>query len=193
MHRTPGIGVNMAESDTKVKKEDRKIYYLAAITAVSVLVFLDQFTKHLVLEKLKGNPPFIIWDGVFQLEYLENKGAAFGMFQDQRIFFFASVFLISVAFLWFFLKVPMEKRFLPLCVCAVFIMAGAWGNCVDRIVLTYVVDFLYFKLIDFPIFNIADIYVTVFTFLLAILVCFYYKEEDFERIVHRREPGGRTD
>ena len=63
----------------------------------------------------------------------------------------------------------------------------------DRIVLNYVVDFLYFKLIDFPIFNVADIYVTVATFLLAILVCFYYKEEDLERIVHRRKPGGRED
>ena len=65
--------------NTTVKEPDRKIYYLAAVTAVSVLVFLDQFTKHLVIEKLKGNPPFIIWDGVFQLEYLENRGAAFGL------------------------------------------------------------------------------------------------------------------
>lgn len=171
--------------NTTVKEPDRKIYYLAAVTAVSVLVFLDQFTKHLVIEKLKGNPPFIIWDGVFQLEYLENRGAAFGLFQDQRIFFFVSVFLISAAFIWFFLKVPIEGRFAPLSICAVFIMAGAWGNCVDRIVLNYVVDFLYFKLIDFPIFNVADIYVTTATFLLAVLVCFYYKEEDLERIVHR--------
>lgn len=175
----------MAESNTNVKKEGRKIYYLAAVTAVSVLVFLDQLTKHLVVENLKGNPPFIIWDGVFQLEYLENRGAAFGMLKDQRIFFFVSVFLISIAFIWFFLKVPFEGRYAPLCVCAVFIMAGAWGNCVDRIVLAYVVDFLYFKLIDFPIFNVADIYVTVATFSLAALVCFYYKEEDLERIIHR--------
>jgi signal peptidase II len=176
---------NMAEINVTKKESGRGIYYLAAVTAVSVLVCLDQFTKHLVLEKLKGNPPFIIWDGVFQLEYLENRGAAFGLFQGQRLFFFVSVFLVSIAFIWFFLKVPMEGRFVPLCMCAVFIMAGAWGNCVDRIVLNYVVDFLYFKLIDFPIFNVADIYVTVATFSLAVLICFYYKEEDLERIVHR--------
>ncbi|MCI9422838.1 signal peptidase II [Lachnospiraceae bacterium WCA-9-b2] len=175
----------MAEINVTKKESGRGIYYLAAVTAVSVLVCLDQFTKHLVLEKLKGNPPFIIWDGVFQLEYLENRGAAFGLFQGQRLFFFVSVFLVSIAFIWFFLKVPMEGRFVPLCMCAVFIMAGAWGNCVDRIVLNYVVDFLYFKLIDFPIFNVADIYVTVATFSLAVLICFYYKEEDLERIVHR--------
>ena len=77
----------MAEINVTKKESGRGIYYLAAVTAVSVLVCLDQFTKHLVLEKLKGNPPFIIWDGVFQLEYLENRGAAFGLFQGQRLFF----------------------------------------------------------------------------------------------------------
>ena len=183
----------MENKNIRIQNSSRYIHYLAAIVGAAVLIFLDQFTKHLVLKNLKGNPPFIIWDGVFQFEYLENRGAAFGLFQDQRIFFFISVFLVSIAFILFFLKVPLESRFAPLCVCAVFIMAGAWGNCVDRIVLNYVVDFLYFKLIDFPIFNVADIYVTVATFLLAILVCFYYKEEDLERIVHRRKPGGRED
>ena len=79
----------------------------------------------------------------------------------------------------------MERRFLPLRICAVFVMAGAWGNCIDRITLNYVVDFLYFKLIDFPIFNVADIYVTVAAFAVAILICFYYKDGDFERIMRR--------
>ena len=58
------------------------------------------------------------------------------------------------------------------------------GNCIDRITLNYVVDFLYFKLIDFPIFNVADIFVTVAAFLLFLLLCFYYKEEELERILH---------
>ena len=79
----------------------------------------------------------------------------------------------------------MTGRYLPLRLCAVGIIAGAWGNCIDRIRLNYVVDFLYFKLIDFPIFNVADIYVTVSTFTMALLICFYYKEEDFEGFFHR--------
>ena len=146
---------------------------------------LDQYTKHLVLGRLKDHPPVILWKGVFQLEYLENRGAAFGLFQNQRVFFFASVLVITAVILWFYLRVPMERRFLPLRLCAVFVMAGAWGNCIDRITLNYVVDFLYFKLIDFPIFNVADIYVTVAAFAVAVLICFYYKEEDFERIMRR--------
>ena len=63
-------------------------------------------------------------------------------------------------------------------------LSGAFGNCIDRIRLNYVVDFLYFKLINFPIFNVADIYVTVAAFLLVILILIYYKEDDLERIFH---------
>ena len=53
---------------------------------------------------------------------------------------------------------------------------------IDRVRLNYVIDFLYFKLIDFPIFNVADIYATVSVALLIVLSLFYYKDEDFEQI-----------
>ena len=118
------------------------------------------------------------------LEYLENRGAAFGILQT-RVFFYISVLLITAAVIWFYSKVPMERKYLPLRICAVLIVGGAFGNCIDSIRLNYVVDFFYFKLIDFPIFNVADIYVTVAAFLLVILILVYYKEEDLERIFHR--------
>ena len=103
------------------------------------------------------------------------------------------MFLISAAVIWFFSRVPMELRFLPLQVCGVLVFAGAWGNCVDRLSHGYVIDFFYFILIDFPIFNVADIYVTVAAFLLVILLLFYYKEEDLDRILHHRKSGRRKD
>lgn len=109
------------------------------------------------------------------------------MLQNQQIFFFFSVILISAVVVWFYLRVPMEKKFLPLRLCAVFIMAGAYGNFIDRLRLGYVIDFFYFKLIDFPVFNVADIYVTVSTIVFCLLLFFYYKEEDFERIVRSRK------
>lgn len=74
---------------------NRKFHYLAAICGVFVLIVLDQFTKYLVLENLKGNPPFVLLENIFQLEYLENRGAAFGLFQNQRVFFFLSVIVIN--------------------------------------------------------------------------------------------------
>ena len=57
----------------------------------------------------------------------------------------------------------------------------------DRIRLTYVVDFFYFKLIDFPIFNVADIYVSVATVVLILLVLFYYKDEDLNHILKNKK------
>ena len=162
----------------------RCLHYIAALIGVFLATMLDQITKYLALTKLKGQEPYIIIKDVFQLEYLENRGAAFGLFQDQRLFFYLSVAVICGIVFWFYLKVPMNRYYLPLRVCAVFIVAGAFGNFIDRVRLNYVVDFFYFKLIDFPIFNVADIYVTVTTAVLFLLLCFYYKEEDLERILH---------
>lgn len=169
----------------------RYINYFKALAVAFGLILFDQCTKLMAVEQLKGKSPFVIIDGVFQLEYLENRGAAFGIFQGRQIFFIASALLISAVVVWFFLKVPMEPRFFPLQACAVLIFSGAWGNCIDRLSQGYVVDFFYFILIHFPIFNVADIYVTVSAFLLVVLLFFYYKEEDLERIFHHRKSGRR--
>ena len=162
----------------------RITHYITALISVVVLVCIDQFTKYLVVGHLKDRPAYVLIRNIFQLEYLENRGAAFGILQNQRVFFYISVLLITAAVIWFYSKVPMEKKYLPLRICAVLILSGAFGNCIDRIRLNYVVDFLYFKLINFPIFNVADIYVTVAAFLLVILILIYYKEDDLERIFH---------
>lgn len=170
-------------------EQSRSRHYLPAVLFTCLLVLADQFTKYLVIERLKGKPAFIILQNVFQLEYLENRGAAFGLLQNQKIFFLISAAVITVAVVWFFLRVPMEKHYLPLRICAVFILAGAWGNGIDRLIRGYVVDFFYFILIDFPIFNVADIYLTVSVTVLVILLLFYYKEDDLERILHSRKSG----
>lgn len=166
-------------------EKKRYIHYLtAAITAI-LLVVLDQITKYLAVIHLKDQPPYVILQNIFQLEYLENRGAAFGLFQNKRIFFYLSVILISVIVVWFYSRVPMDRKYMPLRICAVLLIAGAYGNFIDRVRLNYVIDFFYFKLIDFPIFNVADIYVTVSAFLIILLIFFYYKEDDLERILHR--------
>ena len=169
------------------QQRKRKTYYLAALIIALAGIFLDQITKYLAVVHLKEKEAYVLWDQVFQLEYLENRGAAFGMLQNQQIFFFFSVILISAVVVWFYLRVPMEKKFLPLRLCAVFIMAGAYGNFIDRLSLGYVIDFFYFKLIDFPVFNVADIYVTISTIVFCLLLFFYYKEEDLERIIRSRK------
>ena len=57
--------------------------------------------------------------------------------------------------------------------------AGAIGNLIDRMIHHYVIDFFYFSLINFPIFNVADIYVTLSAIALILVIFFYYKEEDY--------------
>lgn len=171
-----------------MKKEIKRFQLFIFTLLLAVIgVFLDQYTKHLAVLHLKNQEPFVLIDGVFELQYLENRGAAFGLMQNQQFFFLISVIVITIVAAIFLVRVPLEKHYIPLDLCVAAILSGAFGNCIDRVTQRFVVDFFYFKLIDFPIFNVADIYVTVAAFLLAILLLFYYKEEDLERIFHSRK------
>ena len=88
------------------------------------------------------------------------------------------IICLIIAFLY--QKMPLEKKYMPLRVCAVLLCSGAIGNMIDRVRLNYVIDFFYFELIDFPIFNVADCYVVVSCIAFVVLILFYYREdEDF--------------
>lgn len=152
--------------------------YFSAIISVILLIAIDQYTKFLALTKLKEQGPFVIWEGVFELRYLENRGAAFGILQNQQIFFIIMTAIVLIVIAYIYKCTPDTKRFLPLRLTIIFITAGAIGNMIDRIMRGFVVDFFYFSLIDFPIFNVADIYVTVTFFVLAILLLFVYKDDE---------------
>ena len=149
-----------------------------ALISFILLILFDQWTKSLAVANLMNQEPFVIVKDVFQLRYLENRGAAFGMMQGQQTFFVISALIAVAVITYVYFKLPWEKRFHPLRAVVLFIAAGAVGNLIDRLVLGYVVDFFYFELIDFPIFNVADIYVVCSMILAVILLIFYYKDED---------------
>ena len=161
----------------------------AGIAAISfvLLILFDQWTKSLAVANLMNQEPFVILEGIFQLRYLENRGAAFGMMQGQQTFFVISASIAVLAVLYIYFKLPWEKRFHPLRIVGICIGAGAVGNLIDRVVLGYVVDFFYFELIDFPIFNVADIYVTCATVVLALLILFYYKEDELDCLLPKKK------
>lgn len=162
-------------------KKNLTLKNIGIVTIAFVLLILfDQWTKSLAVSNLMNQEPFVIIPKVFQLRYLENRGAAFGMMQGQKTFFVISALAAVLGILYVYFKLPWEKRFHPLRIVGVFIAAGAIGNLIDRVVLGYVVDFFYFELIDFPIFNVADIYVTCATIILALLILFYYKEDELD-------------
>lgn len=157
-----------------------KKYRIISVISFFLLVAFDQLTKYFAVLYLKDGEPFVLIQDVFELHYLENRGAAFGMLQGRQLF----LLVLTIAFLailcYVFYKMPGEKKYIPLYIIGVMVCAGAIGNMIDRVRQQYVVDFLYFKLINFPIFNVADCYVTIAAFLLFFLVLFYYKDEDFE-------------
>lgn len=170
---------------------------------VILLIAIDQFTKWLAYTHLYQKPDVSVIDGVFQLKYLENDSAAFSLdpvsilhrifilliltairklFDGKMIFLAVLTIVVLVLLAIVYQRIPLNRRFLPLNIISVGIFAGAAGNLIDRVIHHYVIDFFYFSLINFPVFNVADIYVTLSAIALIIVVLFYYKEEDFSLI-----------
>ena len=144
-----------------------------------ILVITDQLTKHLAVVRLKNQAAYNLINGILEFNYLENRGAAFGVFQNQK-YFFVFVALIFIGVIVFVLiKVPTQKKYYSLNILLVMIAAGAVGNMIDRVRYDYVVDFIYLVCIQFPIFNVADIYVTTATVILVFQILFVYKTNDF--------------
>ena len=142
------------------------------------LILIDQFTKIAASAGLKSQNDIILIPGVLQLHYLENTGAAFSLFENKLSLFYVTTPILLVILLYLFLRTPNHRRFLPLWLTYIFLIAGAVGNFIDRIVHQYVIDFIYFSLIDFPVFNVADIYVTCSVAVLFYLILFYFKDLD---------------
>ncbi len=171
----------------KTSNKSKGIYLFLDLLFFVLLVILDQITKNLAVLYLKDKPAIVLWEGIFELHYLENSGAAFGMLQNQKILFvsIATIMLILIGYVLF--KLPRTRHYAALEVLLVLIASGAVGNMIDRVQYNYVVDFFYFKLIDFPIFNVADIYVSVSCVFLAILIIFFYKDKDFDFLGKKKE------
>lgn len=162
----------------KESKRLKKILGGAVIAAC--LLFLDQYTKYLAVIHLQGQNPVELVKGVFELHYLENTGAAFGSFEGMQSMLLLITFIVAIGLIYVYIRIPYSKRYLPLAGTVILLFSGAIGNMYDRICNHYVIDFLYFKLINFPIFNIADCYVTVAAVLLVILVAFVYQDEELQ-------------
>jgi signal peptidase II len=161
-------------------KKIRHLIYLI------LLIALDQLTKYLAAAHLKDGPVAVI-PNVFELYYHENNGAVWGIMSGKISILIIATIIIMGGMIYFYTKIPADKRYNVMRLILVFIAAGAIGNLIDRSIKKYVVDFLYFKLIDFPIFNLADCYVTISAILLILLSLFYYKDDDFAFLNRKEE------
>lgn len=161
-------------------KKKRAVMFIIDAVVAGVLLALDQLTKYLAIAHLKDQPALVLIDGVLELNYLENRGSAFGMLQNQK-FFILFVGVVFMAVIFFFLfKLPDAKKFRAVHILLSAVIAGGVGNMIDRFRFDYVVDFISFVLIHFPIFNVADCYIVVSVIVLFLLFLFVFQEQDLE-------------
>ena len=166
---------------TAVSSVSSCMHWIRGCIIILLLTILDQGSKSLVLAQLKDQPDISLIPGVLQLRYLENRGMAFGLFEGKIPVFVILCLLFFGVFIYVYARIPKNRYYLPLSVTALVMVSGALGNFIDRVCRGYVVDFIYFSLIDFPVFNIADMYVVCSGILLVMLVCFRYKnDEDYD-------------
>lgn len=148
------------------------------IVFIGILIGLDQYTKYIAVQNLKPIGTMSLIENIFSFTFVENRGAAFGIFQGKTIFLLIITISIVVGILYFYFKLPKTKVYNFVRFSLILIISGAIGNLIDRVKQGYVVDFLNATFIDFPVFNLADIYVVVGAAFMAVLVIFFIKDEE---------------
>ncbi|WP_019007668.1 signal peptidase II [Cohnella laeviribosi] len=128
-------------------------YYILAI----FVLMADQVTKWAVSTYMDMEETIPLIPNVFHLTSHRNRGAAFGILQNQRVFFIVVTIIIVIGIIVYLRKVYREQKFLSFGLS--FVLGGALGNFVDRAIKGEVVDMLDFRLIDYPIFNLADCFI----------------------------------
>lgn len=144
------------------------IYFLGAI----ILLGLDQVTKMLAVSNLmnKGTVTFI--EGFLGFRYTENTGAAFSILREKQLLLILLTSVVIIALIGFFVKALRTDTHIVVKLSYMLLLSGAIGNLIDRVRLNYVIDFLEFRFIQFPIFNVADMCVVVGVVLLAFSTLF---------------------
>ena len=142
--------------------------YALYILFITIFVLLDQFAKKAVVSNIKLNQVIVLIKGFFNLTHVRNYGAGFSILQHATAFLLALTVISCIVL--FYLLITCNKRDLLSIVCYLLIISGAIGNFIDRVRYSYVIDFLDFKIFgyDFPVFNVADCFITVGCFLLII-------------------------
>ena len=149
---------------------------LIFILSTLLLTAADQWVKHWAATVLQPLGTIPILDGLLRFAYVENRGAAFGLLQNGRWFFVPLTLVFVGLLLFYYIRLPKERKYWAVRVPLILICAGAVGNFIDRLINGYVVDMLEFLFISFPVFNLADILLVSGTFLLAFIWLFVIKE-----------------
>lgn len=137
---------------------------------IFLIAILDQAAKFFAAGLLSGVKTVPLIEDVFHLTYIENSGAGFGIFKDYTWMLTALTFVVVLAVVIY--VVTKRPRNRVLLTALTFMMGGAVGNLIDRVRLGFVIDFFDFTLIDFPVFNVSDCFITVGAIIFAVYVLF---------------------
>ncbi len=170
------------------KAEKNSIKMLITDLCICIVAILfDQLTKLHIRATLPVSSSYDVIPGVLEILHHENPGASWGMMKGQTTLFLIIAVIVVIGLTYFAFRIPQEKKYLPLNIVASLILAGALGNTIDRVAKKTVTDFIYVSCINFPIFNVADIYIVVATFVLIALILFVYKDEDLRFMEVRKK------
>lgn len=133
-----------------------------------LVIAADQLSKILVVNNLGLGQSVTAIDGIFNITYVQNQGAAFGVFQGKKVLLIVVSVLIFAALLWYIVKHRPKSKWLMWSL--TLICAGGVGNLIDRIAFGYVRDFIDVTFMRFPVFNIADCGVTIGAIMLALYI-----------------------
>ena len=159
-------------------KKSLALWFIIDFVFIGVWLAIDLLTKEFVYGPIaNGAPDIIIWEGVLRLTSVENTGASFGIFQGKTdILTIISIITIIIMLVVMVLSIKNRNGWYRSAL--ILLIAGGIGNIVDRLMLSYVRDWIYFELIDFAVFNLADTGLTVGCVLLIIYVIFFYKPQE---------------
>ena len=149
--------------------------YLFMALLMAVIVAADQLTKLWVVANIPLHTNMDAIPGLFHLTYTQNTGAAFSSFEGARWLFVVIFAVFAAAIIWEFSKKRWPfTTFDRWCIAAIY--AGGLGNMIDRVRLGYVVDMIEVDFINFPVFNVADCFITCGVTLLLIHLVFFNRD-----------------
>ena len=149
-------------------------YLFMALFAAGI-VAADQFTKYLTVANIALYQDVEFIPGFLGFTYVQNTGAAFSSFEGQQ-WLFALIFVIfTAAIIWEFSRNTMEfSGFERWCIAAIY--GGGLGNMIDRVRLGYVVDMIETRFMEFPVFNVADCFITCGCIAMIVSLIFFNKK-----------------
>ena len=145
---------------------------IISVLVISLLVIVDQWSKFLAVDRLMNQDSFEVIKHILTFEYVENPGAAFSSFLNKKVFLCSITVVALALFSVYLFKCKDKYTYVGL----LLVIGGAIGNFIDRLRLSYVIDFIHFSFFS-PVFNLADVFLTVGVAIIIIVLLYEAKNE----------------